>query len=47
MALLFHDISHLYIIKRLRDLGIKDTGDIKDYPPIKELLSNGWQTMKP
>lgn len=33
--------------KKLKSLGIKDANEITEYPPIKDLLSNGWQTLKP
>lgn len=33
--------------KKLKSLGIKDANEITKYPPIKDLLSHGWQTLKP
>lgn len=33
--------------KRLKALGIKDADNIKDFSPVKDLLDNGWQSMKP
>ncbi|MBI3520782.1 MAG: hypothetical protein HY062_15700 [Bacteroidetes bacterium] len=33
--------------KRLKTLGIKDANNIKDFSPVKDLLDNGWQTIKP
>ncbi|MBP8033621.1 MAG: hypothetical protein KAZ71_03425 [Bacteroidia bacterium] len=33
--------------KKIKSLGIKDANEIHDYPIIKDLLSNGWQTYKP
>lgn len=33
--------------KRLKALGIKDENNVGDFPPVKDLLDNGWQTIKP
>ena len=33
--------------KRLKELGIKDEYATDDYPLVKELLKEGWQTYKP
>lgn len=37
----------LVYYKRIKALGIKDSEDVEAYPPIKELLDNGWQSHKP
>lgn len=33
--------------KKLKELGIKDANEINEYLPIKDLLDNGWQILKP
>jgi hypothetical protein len=33
--------------KRIKSLGIIDANDIRDYPPIREMLDKGWSTIKP
>ena len=33
--------------KKLKLLGIKDVNETDQYPPIKDLLDKGWQTIKP
>lgn len=38
--------SYIYR-KQLNELGIKDENEISDYPSIKALLRNGWQTVRP
>lgn len=33
--------------KRIGALGIKDQNDFRSYPPVRALLDQGWETIKP